>query len=67
LEQPVEEDLRLALFIALDVLLAPGSKKSELVSIRHTSFVVEYGPLVSKRLCAASGNAFARWMEFLVA
>jgi hypothetical protein len=42
LKEAVEEDLRVALFVAGYVLLAPSGKFSEFVGIRHGPFVAEF-------------------------
>jgi hypothetical protein len=48
LKEAIQEDLRLSLFIAGDVLPAPGSEFSEFVRIRHGAFVMEAACCVSK-------------------
>ena len=58
LKETVEKDLRLALFVARDVFLAPGGELSEFVGIRHDPFVTQPVCRVSKD--SASLRAAAR-------
>ena len=48
LEEPVEEDLRLAFFVTGDVILTPCGERGEFVGIRHGRFVAESARCVSK-------------------
>lgn len=47
LEEAVEEDLRLAFFVARDVLRAPGGELAQSVGIRHGRFLAELARRVS--------------------
>jgi hypothetical protein len=52
LKETVEEDLRLALFVARDVLLAPGGKFSEVCRYSTRTFYNAIRVLCQQALCA---------------